>query len=132
MNPYLRFDLDFILRHVPDFGPAILMTLGVFFTSLVAAFVGGVLLAIARQIRGPLCWAATVYIELMRNTPSLLHLFFVFFGLPLIGIVWSPFVCGVVALSAQHAAFLAEIIRGAIQMLSRQQREAGWALGLLP
>ncbi len=132
MNPHLRFDLNFLLRHLPDFGPAIIMTLGVFFASLVVAFLGGIILAIARQTRGPLYWTATVYIEALRNTPSLLHLFFVFFGLPLVGIVWSPFVCGVVALSAQHAAFFAEILRGTIQSLSRHQREAGWALGLLP
>jgi His/Glu/Gln/Arg/opine family amino acid ABC transporter permease subunit len=132
LNPHLRFDIDYILRHIPDFGPALVWTLGVFFASLVVAFLGGILLAIARQTRGPIYWAATFYIEALRNTPSLLHLFFIFFGLPLVGIIWSPFVCGVVALSAQHSAFFAEIFRGTIQSLSRHQREAGWALGLLP
>lgn len=132
MNQHLRFDLDYLLRHLPDFLPAILLALEIFTVALFVAFFVGVVLAVARLSRGPLYVAATVYIEFYRNTPLLIQLYFVFFGLPAVGIVWSPFVCGVVALATQHAAFFAEILRGTIQSISHNQREAGLALGMMP
>lgn len=132
MNPYLRFDYDFMLRHVPDFGPAILVALEVFGAALGIAFVIGVFLALARLTRGPIAWLATAYIELFRNTPLLVQLYFIFFGLPIAGIALSPFVSGAVSLGLQHGAFFAEILRGTIEAIRRGQREAGLALGLLP
>lgn len=132
MNPYLRFDYDFILRHIPDFGPAILTALTVFGAALAIAFVVGIMLAIVRLTRGPAAWLAAAYIEIFRNTPLLIQLYFIFFGLPIVGVVMSPFVSGAVSLGLQHGAFFAEILRGTIEAVQRGQREAGLALGLLP
>jgi polar amino acid transport system permease protein len=132
MNPHLRFDLDFLLRHVPDFGPAILVALEVFAAALVIAFTTGILLALVRLTRGPVSWLATAYIEVLRNTPLLVQLYFIFFGLPIAGLVLSPFVSGAVSLGLQHGAFFAEILRGTIEAVQRGQREAGLALGMLP
>lgn len=132
MNPHLRFDWDFLFRHLPDFGPAILFALEIFVVSLVLAFVWGILLAIGRLSRGPLRWLATGYVELYRNTPLLVQLYFVFFGLPAAGVMLTPFASGVLALAAQHAAFFAEVFRGAIQSISQTQREAALALGMTP
>ncbi len=81
---------------------------------------------------GPARWIATGYIELFRNTPLLIQLYFIFFGLPIAGIVFSPFVSGMLALGAQHAAFFAEILRGMIQSVPGGQRDAGLALGMMP
>lgn len=132
MNPHLRFDWGFLIRHLPDFGPAILFALEIFAVSLALAFLWGILLAVARLSRGPLRWISTAYVEFYRNTPLLLQLYFVFFGLPAAGLPLSPFASGVLALVAQHGAFFAEVLRGAIQSIGGTQREAALALGLTP
>jgi len=132
VNPHLRFDWDFLIRHLPDFGPAVLFALKIFVVSLALAFLWGILLAVARLSRGPTRWLSTAYVEAYRNTPLLLQLYFVFFGLPAAGIALSPFVSGVVALAAQHGAFFAETLRGAIQSISGTQRESALALGMTP
>lgn len=132
MNPHLRFDLNYILRHLPDFGPAVLTAVEILVLSAVLAFLWGIVLGIARLGRGPVYWAATVYIELFRNTPLLIQIYFAFFGLPALGLYLSAFITGVVALAAQHAAFFAEIFRGTIQSIQKEQREAGLALGMMP
>ncbi len=132
MNPHLRFDLDYILRHLPDFGPAIWMAVQILVLASAIALIWGIFLALARLGRGPVYWAATGYIELFRNTPLLVQIYFAFFGLPVFGIFLSPFATGVLALAAQHGAFFAEILRGTIQSVQAQQREAGLALGMMP
>lgn len=132
MNSHLRFDLNYILRHLPDFGPAIWMALQILVLASVIALIWGILLALARLSRGPVYWAATGYIELFRNTPLLVQIYFAFFGLPVFGIYLSAFATGVLALAAQHGAFFAEIFRGTIQSVQTQQREAGLALGMMP
>jgi polar amino acid transport system permease protein len=70
------------------------------------------------------------YIEVMRNTPLLLQIYLVYFGLPLIGLGLSPFASGAVAIAAQHGAFLAEVYRGGIESVSVRQWEAARALGM--
>ena len=132
MNLHLRFDLDYILRHLPDFVPAISMALQILALASVIAMIWGTILALARIGRGPIYWAATGYIELFRNTPLLVQIYFAFFGLPVFGIFLSPFTTGVLAIAAQHGAFFAEILRGTIQSIQTQQREAGLALGMMP
>ena len=121
-----------MLRHVPDFGPAILTTLEVFGAALAIGLVVGMMLVLARLTRTPLAWLAAVYVELFQNTPLLLQLYFIFFGLPIAGVMISPFVSGAAAIGLQHGAFFAEILRGGIAAVRREQREGGLALGMLP
>jgi His/Glu/Gln/Arg/opine family amino acid ABC transporter permease subunit len=132
MNRYLRFDLDFLIRHLPDFAPAVATALTVLAGALAVACVIGIALAMARLARGPIAWIAVAYLELFRNTPLLVQLYFVFFGLPIAGVVLSPFLSGVVALGLQHGAFFGEVLRGTIEAVQPSQREGGLALGLLP
>jgi polar amino acid transport system permease protein len=70
------------------------------------------------------------YIELMRNTPLLVQLYVIYFGLPLVGLPLSSFACGVLGIASQHGAFLAEVYRGGIEAVSVRQREAAKALGM--
>lgn len=75
--------------------------------------------------------AALVVIEFYRNTPPLVHFFWIFFGLPiLIGVSMSPFTAALLALSIQSGAFFAEIFRGGIVSIEQGQWEAGRALGM--
>lgn len=70
------------------------------------------------------------FIEIFRNTPLLVQVYLVYFAVPLVGMPLSAFVCGVIALSVQHAAFLTEILRGGIQSIASTQWEAARALGM--
>jgi polar amino acid transport system permease protein len=86
---------------------------------------------LAPRMGTPLVAVPTVaFIELMRNTPLLLQIYLIYFGLPLIGLYPSEFVCGVIGIALQHGAFLVEIYRGAIESVSRRQWEAGRAIGM--
>lgn len=80
----------------------------------------------------PVRWLAEGYIEVIRNTPFLVQVLFIFFGLPSLGISLTPNTAAVAALSLNLGAFSAEIIRTGIESVPRGQAEAGAALGLSP
>lgn len=104
--------------------------------SLMAMFFGlivSILGAVAKTsgIR-PLRWLVDLYVEVIRNTPFLIQIFFIFFGLPAIGISMSPNSAALVALVVNVGAYGTEIIRAGIESIPRGQIEAGKALGLNP
>src|SRR3546814_16716086 len=66
----------------------------------------------------------------MRYTPLLIQIVLLYFGLPLIGIMFSGLACGVLALMLQHGAFLAEVFRGAILAVPEGQWQGGRSIGL--
>ncbi|MEB2848529.1 ABC transporter permease subunit [Rhizobiales bacterium RZME27] len=99
----------------------------------------GMLLAIAIGIGGvilrqspfkPLRWLVIGFVELIRNTPFLVQIFFIYFALPLAGIRLDPTPTAIIALGINGGAYAIEIIRGGVQSISKGQREAGLALGL--
>jgi polar amino acid transport system permease protein len=77
-------------------------------------------------------WIVNAYIELIRNTPFLVQLFFFFFGLPALGLRWSAHSAALVAMVVNLGAYATEIIRAGIQSIPRGQVEAGLALNLRP
>ncbi|MDQ2149305.1 amino acid ABC transporter permease [Alcaligenaceae bacterium C4P045] len=78
----------------------------------------------------PLRWSINVYIELIRNTPFLVQLFFFFFALPSLGVRWSPYTAALTAMVVNLGAYATEIIRAGIESISKGQIEAGLALNL--
>jgi len=70
------------------------------------------------------------YIEIIRNTPFLVQIFFIYFALPLAGIRLDPTPTAIIALGINGGAYAIEIIRGGVQSISKGQMEAGLALGL--
>jgi His/Glu/Gln/Arg/opine family amino acid ABC transporter permease subunit len=107
-----------------------LVTLAVACAAMPLALVFGLLLLVPRM-GGPVVAVPTVgFIELMRNTPLLLQIYLIYFGLPLIGFYPSEFTCGIVGIAAQHGAFLTETYRGAIESISRKQWEAARSIGM--
>ena len=72
------------------------------------------------------------YIELIRNTPFLVQLFFFFFALPAIGLRWSPYTAALVAMVVNLGAYATEIIRAGIESIPKGQIEAGLALSMKP
>jgi polar amino acid transport system permease protein len=114
-----------------DFLRAAWLTLQVTLLAFVLAMLLGLLTALAstsrvRLLRG----IAGVYIEAIRNTPVLLQIFIVFFGLPSLGIGLNAYSAGVIALGVNVGAYLAEVFRAGIQSVPRGQLEAASILGL--
>ncbi len=99
----------------------------------------GILLAVAKMSNfKPLKWLSTAYIEFFRGTPLMVQLMFIFYGLPMIGITFPeiPFIenfqrfaAGIVAMSLNSAAYVAEVIRSGIQAVDIGQMEAARSLG---
>jgi len=75
-------------------------------------------------------WAVAAYVDFIRGTPLLIQIFLVFFALPMIGIRFDEFWAGVVALSLNAAAFVAEVVRGGVGSIERGQSEAAKAIGM--
>lgn len=80
----------------------------------------------------PLSWFVDAYVEVIRNTPFLIQIFFIFFGLPAVGIAMAPNTAALVALVINVGAYGTEIIRAGIESIPKGQIEAGRALGLSP
>ena len=78
----------------------------------------------------PARWLATAYIELVRGTPLLIQLLFIFYGLPIIGIRLSPFAASVLGLGLNYAASEAENYRAGLMSVPEGQWQAAYALGL--
>lgn len=127
----LPSQIRFAVQVYPQFAEAFLVTISVAALALPLAAILGLVVAVLRSI-GPR-WLTAVfvtYIEVMRNTPLLLQMFLIYYGLPMMGWRLDGLYCGVLAIALQHAAFLAETFRGAIASISRHQWEAGRAIGL--
>lgn len=80
----------------------------------------------------PLQLAIGVYVEVMRNTPFLVQLFFIFFGLPSLGIRLDPILAAMLAMTLNMAAYTIEIVGAGLDAVPRGQTEAALALGLRP
>jgi polar amino acid transport system permease protein len=78
----------------------------------------------------PLRWVINAYIELIRNTPFLVQLFFFFFALPALGLRWSAYAAALFAMVVNLGAYATEIIRAGIESIPKGQIEAGLALNL--
>ncbi|MDF2095546.1 amino acid ABC transporter permease [Aquibaculum arenosum] len=78
----------------------------------------------------PLAWLVNAYVELIRNTPFLVQIFFIFFGLPALGMRLTPNSAALLALIINFGAYGTEIIRAGIESIAKGQIEAGFALGL--
>lgn len=91
----------------------------------------GFLLALGRASQlGWLRWLIGIYVWIIRGTPLLLQLFFVYYAAPLFGIVLDAFPAAIIAMSASSAAYNCEILRSGIQAIHRGQIEAGQAVGM--
>lgn len=101
--------------------------------SAVLGIILSVLGAAARRSRqAPLRYVVTAYVELIRNTPFIVQMFFIFFGLPSLGILLNPLMVAIVAITINLTAYGIEIVGAGLDAVSRGQKEAGLALGLRP
>lgn len=106
------------------------------FLIAVTTVLGGALsIAAAAARRGGPAWLrglVATYVELIRNTPFIVQMFFIFFGLPGIGLRLTAIPAAVLAMTINLSAYGAEIVRAGLEAVAAGQREAGLALGLRP
>jgi putative glutamine transport system permease protein len=120
-----------VVDHWPQFLSGLVVTLEVSVLSLLLSIVLGGLLGMMRVMPVALCQRLSgAYVEFFRNVPPLIHLFYIFFALPRVGLVLSSFASGVIGLTIYHAAFMAEILRAGINAVGRHQLDSARALGL--
>jgi len=118
-------------RFMPDLGAAAVVTMEVSICAMVIAVSLGILLALARVYGNKaLNILAQTYTEIVRGTPLLIQILFIYYGLPNIGIQLDPFLAGVLALGLNYAAYEAEVYRAGLRSVPHHQMEAAIALNM--
>ena len=126
----MSFDISQLSKYVPYFLPAAWMTLKITTFGIVIGLALGFPVALGKLSKNKIVSIpAKLYISLIRGTPMLLQLFFVYFGLVKL-IRLDPFPSAALALGVHNGAYIGEIIRGAIQSIDKGQMEAARALGM--
>jgi polar amino acid transport system permease protein len=129
----MRYDFDFSapLSYWPDFAAGAATTLGLSLAATVFGFLLGVLCALGTTGRS--AWLARlcgIYVEAIRNTPLLVQIFIVYFGLASVGVKVDAFTAATAALVINVGAYTAEIVRAGINSIHPGQMEAAECLGL--
>ena len=127
----MTIDWDIILESIPLLAEGVIVTLEVSSLSAVLGLALGVMLGLGALSRSLVIrWFVAAYVDFIRGTPLLIQIFLVFFALPMVGIRFDEFAAGVVALSLNAAAFVAEVVRGGVGSIERGQSEAAKAIGM--
>ena len=123
-------NMEFMSKYAPLYVEAAGLTLKIAFWGVLFSLVVGLLCSAAQYYRIPILWQlVAVYIELSRNTPLLVQLFFLYFGLPKIGLVFSAEVCAVIGLTFLGGSYMAEAFRSGLEAVERSQFESAASLG---
>ncbi|MBZ2158994.1 amino acid ABC transporter permease [Streptococcus australis] len=126
-------DWSIVEQYFPLYQQAFFLTFHIAFWGILGSFLLGLIISIIRHYRLPiLSQLAGCYIELSRNTPLLIQLFFLYFGLPRIGVVLSSEVCATIGLIFLGGSYMAESFRSGLEAVSQTQHEIGLSIGLTP
>jgi polar amino acid transport system permease protein len=121
----------FVIAQFPKLVAGFLITVGISAAAIPLALALGLVLLVPRMARNRAARGAAVgYIDLMRNTPLLVQIYLIYFGLPVLGFFPSEFTCGVAGIALQHAAFFVETYRAGIESVGERQRDAARAIGM--
>lgn len=124
---------QYIYSVMPQFASAMVTTLKISIISIILAILVGLICSILITYR---VWGfdkiAKIYIELSRNTPLLIQLFFLYYGLPKLGIKIDGFSCGVIGLTFLGGSYMAEAFRAGLQAVAKGQIDSGESIGLNP
>ena len=124
-------DWEYVAKILPLYGKAAVLTVRIGVLGIIFAMLVGLLCSVVRHMKIPvLKQLASVYIELSRNTPLLVQLFFIYYGLPKIGIKTDPETCGVVGLAFLGGSYMAEAFRSGLEAVGKIQHESALSLGL--
>ena len=124
-------DFEVIQKYLPLFQDAAVLTVRIGVIGIIFSIIVGVICAAVRYYKIPvLSQIAHVYIEISRNTPLLIQLFFIYYGLPKVGISMPAETCGVVGLTFLGGSYMAEAFRSGLDAVQPIQKESAFSLGL--
>jgi len=128
---FIKLDPEFIKQYAPFIAKGALQTILISIASIAFAMILALSSALARLSKNaPAVALSTFYVSLIRGTPLYLQVIFFFLALPQMGIYFSGFWAGVIALSLNYGAYMSEIFRAGILSVSKGQHEAATALGM--
>lgn len=126
-------DRSVLREYLPLFREAAALTVRLGVLGILIALAIGVLCAAARYFKLPVLQGlAAAYVEVSRNTPLLVQLFFLYYGLPKLGLRISPEVCGIAGLAFLGGGYMAEAFRSGLEAVDAVQMESSLSLGLTP
>jgi polar amino acid transport system permease protein len=126
-----KMDLQFIQEYSPHYVEAAILTLNIAVKGILLSILLGLICSLIRYFKLPVLNRITmVYVELSRNTPLLIQLFFLYFGLPKLGIVLSSEACAIIGLVFLGGSYMAEAFRSGLDSISDIQKESGLSIGL--
>jgi polar amino acid transport system permease protein len=129
----IEFNFGTVLEQWPMLLRGLGLTVALTAFSAVLGTLAGTACAWARLHGGPMLkWVVGAYVELVRNTPFIIQLFFIFFGLPSLGLRLSVEMASVLAMVLNLGAYACEIVRAGLQTTPRGQLEAAMSLALTP
>lgn len=122
---------DFLPKYYTTYIDATVTTLKVSLIALLIGLLLGIVICLAKISTIKVLNAlATIYVEVIRNTPILVQIMIIYFALPEVGISFTPFMSAIIALSINSGAYVSEIFRSGILAIDKGQMEAGRSLGL--
>ena len=125
------FNLEIAIASLGPLLAGLLMTVELTVVVIVLSLVFALFVALGGMSRfKALRWVIKTYIEIIRGTPLLLQLVYIYYVLPEIGIRLDSFTAGVIALTLNYSAYLSEVYRSGIQAIARGQHDAAAALGM--
>ncbi|KAA9301308.1 MULTISPECIES: amino acid ABC transporter permease [Aerococcus] len=124
-------DWEFIGSVLPEYLRAAGLTFGLGGLEVVLSLICGLVCALVRYWQLPLLSQVVgIYIELSRNTPLLIQLFFLYYALPKLGITWPSTVCALVGLTFLGSSYMAEAFRSGLEAVPKSQLEGAYSLAL--
>lgn len=127
----MELNFDFIVKYLPWYVDAAILTVRIAFFGILLSLIIGITCSVVQYYQIPIIRnIISVYIEISRNTPLLVQLFFLYFGLPKIGIVWSAEVCAIVGLAFLGGSYMSESIRSGLESVEKSQIESAASLGM--
>lgn len=124
-------NFEFMAKYLPWYVDAAKLTVTIAFWGILFSVLVGMICSILRYYRVPVIHRIiAVYIELSRNTPLLVQLFFLYFGLPKLGIVLSAESCAIIGLTFLGGSYMAESMRSGLESIEKSQVESAASLGM--
>lgn len=124
-------NFDVISSYLPLYAEAFVLTIKIGWIGILIALVLGIFGAFILHFKVPILSSIIkVYVELFRNTPLLVQLFFIYFGLPKLGIVISASTCGAVGLGLLGGSYMTESFRSGLEAVPVSQTESSQSLGM--
>lgn len=127
----MGLNFNFIVKYLPLYVDGAILTVRIAFFGILISLIIGIACSVVQYCHVSVIRnIVSAYIEISRNTPLLVQLFFLYFGLPKIGIVWNAEVCAIVGLAFLGGSYMSESIRSGLEAVEKSQIESAASLGM--